>query len=678
VSSKAVLQHNRLLLTILKGFNKMIYRLFLMLFILVIHTSSAFSIGDDVPQWFQQATTLSVPSYKKDVPAVVLLDQATSSIDEDGRITTTAYYVLKILNAEGRGFAIAREQYNTDSGKIRELKAWLIRPDGKVKKYGKDETVDVGVGLDDIYNDSRARIIDASDDAEIGAIFGYQSISEERLTFPETAWQFQSRLPTIISRYTVNIPKDWTVSSTIFNNAKIEPMVAASSYTWELKDLKPIEPEIASPSVKSLAPILAVRYKMPKMDKLLAGNHSFDSWKDISLWYTNLSEPQSAPDEKIIAKTKELTANCKTEFERIQAIGRYVQNLQYVSVQIGIGGYRPHAATQVFAKAYGDCKDKANLMRAMLKTINITSYPVLIYSGDRTHVRKEWASPTQFNHCIIAVKLSEPVEAISVVEHANLGKLLIFDATDNDTPVGDLPDHEQGSFALIAAGETGTILQMPFSQPEANRWERKVELNIAENGSIIANVKDQTLGQSAVKVRRLFNNRNRTDFTKAIERWISIKGVTGAKLSKVEPVDNHNKGHFALDVEFSADRYAQSLQNRMLIFKPTVIGYSNEYLELTETSRKHPIVIEPESFNETVSINIPTDFKVDEIPDPVAIETIFGSYITKYEIKDTKLIFTRKLVQRPAIVEPNKYADVRKFMNSISSSETAPIVLVRK
>ncbi len=100
--------------------------------------------------------------------------------------------------------------------------------------------------------------------------------------------------------------------------------------------------------------------------------------------YTELSDPQSEPDDAIATKARELTANAKTELEKIQAIGRYVQNIQYISIQIGIGGYRPHAATEVFAKNYGDCKDKANLMRAMLRAVKVQAFPVLIFSGDRT------------------------------------------------------------------------------------------------------------------------------------------------------------------------------------------------------------------------------------------------------------------------------------------------------
>jgi len=135
-----------------------------------------------------------------------------------------------------------------------------------------------------------------------------------------------------------------------------------------------------------------------------------------------------------------------------EAIGRYAQGVKYVSIQTGVGrggGYRPHAAAEVLAKNYGDCKDKANLMRAMLKMMKIEAYPVIIYSGDPTFVRKEWASPSQFNHCIIAIRVSPETKAATVIEHAKLGRLLIFDPTDGETPIGDLPYYLQGSLALV-------------------------------------------------------------------------------------------------------------------------------------------------------------------------------------------------------------------------------------
>jgi hypothetical protein len=92
-------------------------------------------------------------------------------------------------------------------------------------------------------------------------------------------------------------------------------------------------------------------------------------------------------------------------------------------IDIGVG----HT---VLSRGYGDCKDKANLMRAMLKVLKIEAYPIAIFSGDPTFTREEWASPDQFNHCITAVKVSDETKSPTVIEHSALGRLLIFDATD--------------------------------------------------------------------------------------------------------------------------------------------------------------------------------------------------------------------------------------------------------
>src|SRR5262249_7197016 len=153
------------------------------------------------------------------------------------------------------------------------------------------------------------------------------------------------------------------------------------------------------PGMANLAPRVAVSvFPPPGKTTMLK---TFANWKDVSQYTCELADPQSAYNDAIAAKTRELTANAKSEFEKIQAVGRYAQNVNYISIQIGVGrggGHRPHAATEIFAKNYGDCKDKANLMRSMLKSINVESYPVSIFSGDPTFVREEWPSPNQFNH----------------------------------------------------------------------------------------------------------------------------------------------------------------------------------------------------------------------------------------------------------------------------------------
>jgi len=633
--------------------------------------------GDETPAWLRQAASAPSPTNLRNIPAVVLLTEQSVKIEEDGRAITTERYAVRILTAEGRDDAVAAVHYIKDAGKMREMRAWLIRPSKEIKRYGKDKIIEIAAAPNDVFDEGRVCLISGKDDAEPGAIFGAEWTTEARSVFTQFEWQFQERLPTLASRFTIALPAGWRADGITFNHAKIEPAVTGDTYLWELRDLAGIEDEPASPPVTTLAPREAVSY-FPASGKGGLGR-SFDKWVDVSRWLTELSDPQAGLDDALASKARQLTAGATTEMERIQAIGRYVQAVKYISIQTGVGrggGYRPHAATDVFAKAYGDCKDKANLMRAMLKAINIPAHLVSIFSGDPSYVRAEWPSPQQFNHCIIAVRVSDDTQAPTVVKHPTLGRLLIFDPTDDNTPVGDLPEHEQGSLALIVAGDAGALLKMPVTPPEANRLERQADVDLQPDGSISVAVHERTIGQSAVSERAEYRRLSRPDYVKLIERWIT-RGATGASVSKVESSDASAEGRFALDVNFTAARYGQLMQGRLLVFKPAIVS-RRESLFLTGSSRKHPVILPAHAYSETVKIKLPEGFAVDEMPDPAKLETSFGSYSTNYVVKDGQLYFTRTLVVQGSTIPVSDYAKVRTFFERVRAAEQSPVVLAKK
>lgn len=634
--------------------------------------------SDDIPAWLQQAAKVGVPTYEKDVPAVVLHNEEQVTVNADGRVTTVRTYAMKILIHEGREYAFAHEFYESDAAKVRDFHGWLIRPSGTIKKYGKDEITDAVEDPDDVYNESRVKIIDASKDADTGAIFGYQVTTEDRSIFSQDIWSFQQRLPTISSRYSLILPQGWAAKGVTFNYAPITPVVNGSTYTWELSNLAPIAPEPNSPRVSSLAPRLAVSF-YPPADSASPNFKTFSKWSEVSYWLSTLHDPQSTPNDAITEKARQLTANAKTELEKIRAIGTYVQGIRYISIDIGVsrgGGMRPHSAADVFAKSYGDCKDKANLMRAMLKALNIAAYPVSIYSGDPDYVREEWASPHQFNHCIIAIKVSDDTQTATIITHPVLGRLLIFDATDSETPVGDLPEYEQGSWALIVAGEAGSLMRMPVTPVDSNYLDRQIDASLSADGSLAARIQEKAIGSWASDYRSAFRHLSRPDYNKIIEGWINA-GATAATVSKVEPTDDAAAGKFNLDIDFVAPAYGQLMQNRLLVFKPAIVS-RRESLTLTDVKRTHPIVLTSNAYSETVRMKLPAGFDVDEMPDAVKLDSSFGSYQTKYEVKDGELLFTRKLVQKAGTIPIDQYNSVRSFFEKIRAAEQAPVVLARK
>jgi transglutaminase-like putative cysteine protease len=636
------------------------------------------SPGDETPVWLQQAAAIKLPSYDRDVPAVVLVDDSTTTIDADGRVNEVYNFAVRILRREGRDYAVGQVGYIPDIGKVKDLRAWLVRENGETKRYGKDDVVDLAGALNDVYNEYRVRKISATAEADAGTVFAYSYTREDRSVFSQADWSFQNSIPVLSSRYTLSLPAGWRAEAVTFNHENVEPRVSGSTYTWELANLPAIPDEPLSPSTSNLVARLAVSY-YPSATAQSTGIKTFSNWSEVAAWMSELEDPQVLVDDALARKAYELTALAKTEYEKIQAIAQYVQNIQYISIQTGIGrggGYRPHSSIEVFAKSYGDCKDKANLMRAMLKVVGIASIPVSIYSGDPDYVRPNWPSPQQFNHCIIAVKVSDQTRASTVIQHASLGRLLIFDPTDQETPLGDLPYYLQGSLALIDSREATELVQMPVTPPEMNQLERSATVELREDGGIAAKIQEQAQGQTAAKFRTEYRRLARPEYNAMIERWLT-GSANAARLNKVEPNDNAADGRFTLDVEFSAPSYGQLMQNRLLVFKPAIVS-RREGLSLTSPQRKHPVVLRSNAYSETVTVQLPAGFEVDEVPDAVKLETSFGSYRTSYEVKNGELVFKRQLSQRAATIPATQYDVVRKFFEAIRAADQSPVVLARK
>lgn len=635
---------------------------------------SAFA-GDDAPGWVTQAAASRIPTYDvKNIPAVVLLDDYAVSVDSNGQLSTTARYAIKILTNEGRNLAIARGFYLTSGSKVTDIDAWLIPPDGKVQKFDKKSVIDMVSDSDDVYNEGRIKAIDATDSAVVGSVFAYSVTTEESPLFYQDQWAFQGRLPTLHGRYSLQLPSGWTASSVTFNAPELRPQVSGSTYTWEMSGLPPINWEPMSPSVGNLAPRIAINYGPAD-----AKGKTFADWKAVSTWATPFYDSQVIVDDNVAAKARELTANAKTELEFIQAIGTFVQNLQYISIDIGVGygnGYKPRPSSTVLARGYGDCKDKANLMRAMLKAVKIDAYPIVVYSGDPNFVREAWPSPKQFNHCIIAVRVNDATKSPAVLNDPKLGRLLIFDATDPYTPVGDLPDYLQNSLAVVIAGDNGGLLRVPLMPAEDNKLARTLIVSLSPTGELKGNIREHSTGQASKDERASLRAQSASNYRKLLERWIT-RASTAAQLVDYKTTDSFADAAFDLNLDFTAPGYGQLMQNRLLTFRPAFVGRRSG-TAFSEPKRNTPISLEEEMITETATFDLPAGFVVDETPEALDLKTAFGSYRTTYEVKGDQLVYTRYFETKRSLIPTDKYAEVRGFFGKIRDAEQSPVVLLKK
>ncbi len=625
--------------------------------------------SDDTPGWLRDLTRVAVPQYGPKVNTVVLLNEEDKIVGDTGKITTTSRAAVKILARQGVDVVFS-EQYETNSGKVRDFHAWMIAPSGKIKKYGKDEILDVACATNDVYNECRLKLVSGKADAEPGAVFGYEATVEEQSYSRQLYFHFQDTSPVLLARFTVTLPSGWEIKSTSFNGAPKEASSSQGTFTWQMENLPAIEREPASPTFLSIVPWVGVN--------LLGGanNRASLSWPAVAKQLAELNEGQFEPNEAMTAKARSLVEGVTTELDKIRAIGRFTQQVNYVSIQVNIakgGGYRPHPATEVFRKLYGDCKDKANLTRAMLKAVGITAYPVAIYSGDRTHVTAEWPSLGDFNHAISAIRVGAETQAPAVIDDPRMGRLLLFDPTDPYVEAGYLPDHEQASLALIGIGDTGNLIRVPAAPAVAAARERTVEAVLKPDGSISGSFVEKSTGEAASQEVTAYRANSQTDYTKAIERWVgrSIQGATASGISVAD-----RDGEFVLKGQFASARFAQAPQPAMMIFKAGLLHHG-EALRLTEKTRKYPIVMDTDALEETVRIQLPEGFKVDELPPPMQIDSPYGKYAAKWESQAGAVVFRRKLALEAQSVPADKYNDLKRFLDAVYGSANLPVVLLK-
>ena len=208
--------------------------------------------------------------------------------------------------------------------------------------------------------------------------------------------------------------------------------------------------------------------------------------------------------EPIKQEVSALTAGKTTTLQKMQAIAGFVQHdIRYVAIELGIGGWQPHAAPDVFSHRYGDCKDKATLMRTMLRQIGVDSYQVVI-NMQRGSVTRDTPAHNGFDHVILAIKLPDDVKdpsLIAVMQHPKLGRILFFDPTNELTPFGQIGGYLQANYGLLVTPEGGELVELPQQPSAMNSIQRVGKLTLDANGMLKGDVQEVRLGDRASSER---------------------------------------------------------------------------------------------------------------------------------------------------------------------------------
>jgi hypothetical protein len=314
-------------------------------------------------------------------------------------------------------------------------------------------------------------------------------------------------------------------------------------------------------------------------------------------------------------------------------------------------------------------------MRSLLKAAGIDSYLVVITAGDRTYVRPEWASPMQFNHAIVAVRVSDAIALPAVLTAPQLGRLLIFDPTDPITLLGDLPAQEQGSHALVIAGDRGALLTMPRLSAAANRIESSVGGSVDANGRLTASIERTWFGQAARPLRATETLRGSGDLKKLFERSLSAR--LGATVNKLGTEAKPEQNSITASLDVTAEGFAQSMQGRLFIVRPGLLTSGGDYF-FKSRQRTVPVRLESDLRRDTIRIKLPAGFKLDELPANAKIESAYGNLEAKWSLQDGEIVMEQTLEIRETVAPVSEYAKVRDFFDKVDGAQAAPVVLVKQ
>lgn len=653
------------------------FRIFFVLFA-SFFASSVVAQRGKAPAWLVEASERPVPeSLREDDGDVIFLHRERHhEIEPDGTILTRSRVAMRIRKERGVGQAVANLYYVEDTEKPVSIKAWTLPPErrkgAKVIAYRQRDVGDavvMGAG-GSVITTHRRRFIDASGDAMVGSVFGYETVVRDRGSASELVWRFQTEYPVLRSRVSLSLPEGWSYRAHVMSDGKLSHGDEGSFSSWEARDLPSVERQPYG------------RVKQFELGLALAapnGEREFlpESWEDLARYFWPYFSSDRELTPEMSSRVSELTAGLTDPLERARALAEFAQSINYLSIALDLGsggGYRPRAPVEVFQSNYGDCKDKTNLLVALLGAKGVEAYPLIVnWDSEASDVDADWVSPMQFNHCIVAIKVPDAYESPNIVQKEGVGKLFIFDPTDVHTTFGDIATDLQGTKGLLLAGDAGGLISIPRLPLENCEVRRTVSAHLGLAG-VQGKLKEVSKGQNAAFERR-FAFTNDRNYTERVLRWLG-GSIHSAQVLEMESNDYRERDAFSLEATFYAKGYGKNIRDRTLMFKPVLIDRM-EVLPFGKDVRKQEVHLKPQCLVESYELSLPEGFEVSEMPENRSFEELFGSYELnfEYDAELDLLRVNRSIRIEPLLVPLEHYPALERFYKRRINADSSTVVL---
>lgn len=444
-------------------------------------------------------------------------------------------------------------------------------------------------------------------------------------------WQAQNASP----KLTKTDGKGCTVYDFSF-----ESLPAIANYSWGL----PLREQV---------PIV---YFAPYGFDMQQSHCDLRSWQSLGLWSAQLISGRDVLPEPLRMHLHQLTDTCTSARQKVLIVRKFMgETTRYVSIQLGIGGWRPMLPSDVYSKGIGDCKALSNYLRAMLREVGVESNYTLI-STDKSRLLPDFPTMNQLNHVVLMVPLQ--------------GDTMWIECTNPRIPAGYAPSGWAGHEAILVTPEGGQVVKVPMLPDSLCR--ESATYDIALDGSGNAHV----IGSSC-STGRCYEKDARFELLDSDDRKRSLLRSIRLPKATVRTLDSKAEGTmFVLRFEAETEGYARISGSRMFI---PVSPYSFRALgNAKEPAHMIDLTGEGHTHTDTIRIAIPEGWKLESLPKTKSDTTGFGSNLLSVSVDERMITVVVSSSFISGLYPAETYDTWVNFRKSRTALTKQEIVLVRK
>ncbi|GGG26768.1 hypothetical protein GCM10011344_29440 [Dokdonia pacifica] len=600
---------------------------------------------------------------KKDANSIIIDERISVNIPAIDKQIVNTYQVITVLNKNGNRAVNAYEYYD-DNMKIKDIGITVYDKNGeKIKEVKKRDFNDVSaVEGGTLYSESRIMFADYTPDEYPYTIVFESEVESKTTAFISPFYAAQDYYTsTLKSLYTIEVLPELELKYKVYNDddsvLKINELTG--KIVVEATNVKAVVPENQGLTISGIVPKIQFglnHFELKGVQGIGDDWNSFGKWMNESL-LSETKEVSEATRKEILALTKD----APTAIDKAKIVYEYMQNrTRYISVQIGIGGWKPMLANDVDQLGYGDCKALTNYTKALMDVAEIPSYYTVINSSsEKEDITPDFTS-IQGNHVILAVPNDE--------------EMVWLECTSQQTPFGYIGASTDDRNALVITPEGGKIMKTKKYDLEENKLLTTGVVTVNEAGAIEGDVHLESTGilYGSHFGLEFLDAKDKNEYYK--EYWDYINNL---KLIDIQLDNNKDEVVFKEDVTFSADSYATYVGEEMIL--PANFVTRSNYIPTRYKDRKQPLVISRSyNYEDEVTIKLPEGMNVKFVPEPIQVVSDFGEYtmsIVKEENGD--LTYKRYLKVQEGMYPKDQYKAYRSFRRKIAKGDNQKIILTK-